>query len=89
MNIDSERLYTADEVAAMLRLSKMTVYRQIERGDLSAHRIGRSFRVPGSAIQLMLDDTRTTRFDPGEYVVTVSTPVPAHTIAGDVLDADR
>jgi excisionase family DNA binding protein len=36
---------TVAEVAAMMRVSKMTVYRLVHNGDLPAVRVGRSFRV--------------------------------------------
>lgn len=39
------RFLTVQEVADMLRVSSMTVYRLIKAGDLSAVRVGRSFRV--------------------------------------------
>lgn len=39
------RFMTVSEVAAMLRVSPMTVYRLINAGELPAVRIGRSFRV--------------------------------------------
>jgi excisionase family DNA binding protein len=41
---------TVAEVSAQFRVSKMTVYRAIHDGDLTAARIGRSFRVPESAL---------------------------------------
>ena len=37
---------TVPEVAEALRVSKMTVYRLIEREELPAARVGRSLRVP-------------------------------------------
>ncbi|MBW3580731.1 MAG: helix-turn-helix domain-containing protein [Actinobacteria bacterium] len=37
---------TVAEVAAILRVSTMTVYRLIKAGDLSAIRVGRSYRLP-------------------------------------------
>ena len=37
---------TVAEVAASMRVSKMTVYRMVHNGDLAAVRVGRSFRVP-------------------------------------------
>ena len=40
------RFMTVSEVAAVLRVSNMTVYRLINAGQLPAVRIGRSFRVP-------------------------------------------
>ncbi len=36
---------TVAEVAAMMRVSKMTVYRLVHSGELPAVRVGRSFRV--------------------------------------------
>ena len=39
------RFLTVGEVAAILRVSNMTVYRLINGGDLPAVRIGRSFRL--------------------------------------------
>ena len=39
------RFLTVAEVAAMMRVSKMTVYRLVHGGELPAVRVGRSFRV--------------------------------------------
>jgi excisionase family DNA binding protein len=36
---------TVAEVAGLLRVSSMTVYRLIKAGDLAAVRVGKSFRV--------------------------------------------
>ncbi len=41
---------TVAEVATAMRVSKMTVYRLVHSGELPAVRVGRSFRVPGSAV---------------------------------------
>lgn len=37
------------EVAALMRVSKMTVYRLLHSGELPAVRVGKSFRVPEKA----------------------------------------
>jgi len=39
------RFLTVQEVAKLMRVSSMTVYRLIKAGDLPAVRVGRSFRV--------------------------------------------
>jgi excisionase family DNA binding protein len=44
-NISEVKFLTIAEVAAMMRVSKMTVYRIVHNGDLPAVRVGRSFRV--------------------------------------------
>lgn len=41
---------TVAEVAAIMRVSKMTVYRLVHAGELPAVRVGRSFRVPEQAV---------------------------------------
>jgi excisionase family DNA binding protein len=44
------KFLTVAEVAAMMRVSKMTVYRMVHSGELAAVRVGRSFRVPEKAV---------------------------------------
>lgn len=49
-SIEEAEFYTPVEVAVAVRLSKMTVYREIQRGNLPAIRIGRSFRILGKNV---------------------------------------
>ena len=44
------RFLTVAEVATVMRVSKMTVYRMVHAGELPAVRVGRSFRVPEKAV---------------------------------------
>ena len=44
-DISDVRFLTVAEVAATMRVSKMTVYRLVHNGELPAVRVGRSFRV--------------------------------------------
>ncbi|WP_214405864.1 helix-turn-helix domain-containing protein [Pseudonocardia lacus] len=53
---------TVAEVASMMRVSKMTVYRLVHAGELPAARVGRSFRVPRRAV---VDYLRNAYFDAG------------------------
>ena len=48
--LSAVRFLTVAEVAALMRVSKMTVYRLVHGGDLTAVRVGRSFRVPEHAV---------------------------------------
>ncbi len=48
------RFLTVAEVADMMRVSRMTVYRMVHAGELPAIRFGRSFRVPESAVEQLL-----------------------------------
>lgn len=45
---------TVAEVAGVMRVSKMTVYRMIHTGELPATRIGRSFRVSSKNVRAYL-----------------------------------
>jgi len=45
------------EVAAALRVSRMSVYRLIHAGDLEAVRFGRNFRVPEHAVNAYLRES--------------------------------
>ena len=44
------RFLTVLEVAEVMRVSKMTVYRLLHSGELPGVRVGRSFRVPQDAL---------------------------------------
>lgn len=55
MATDAERLgelrfLTVAEVASVMRVSKMTVYRLVNAGTLPAVRVGRSVRVPEQTV---------------------------------------
>ncbi|WP_440347928.1 helix-turn-helix domain-containing protein [Modestobacter versicolor] len=50
---------TVMEVADIMRVSKMTVYRLVHGGELAAVRVGRSFRVPETAVRQYLAGART------------------------------
>lgn len=55
------RFLTVSEVADVMRVSKMTVYRLVHSGELPAVRFGRSYRVPESAVQQVLKNAVTDR----------------------------
>jgi excisionase family DNA binding protein len=45
MSPNESRFVTVGEVAALLRVSTMTVYRLVQAGQLPAVRVGRSYRI--------------------------------------------
>ena len=53
---------TVAEVAGLMRVSKMTVYRLVHNGELPAVRVGRSFRVQANAVHKLLE---TSYYDAG------------------------
>jgi excisionase family DNA binding protein len=53
-NFSNAHFMTVAEVAEVLRVSKMTVYRLVHSGEMPAVRFGRSFRVPDDAVNQYL-----------------------------------
>ncbi len=49
-------LLTVAEVAGLLRVSTMTVYRLIRTGELSAVRVGRNYRVRSHDLDIYLQE---------------------------------
>lgn len=61
-NASATQFLTVAEVASLMRVSKMTVYRLVHNGELPAVRVGRSFRVHAKAVHEYLE---TSYFDAG------------------------
>jgi excisionase family DNA binding protein len=57
---DGVRFLTIAEVALVLRVSKMTVYRLVHAEELAAIRVGRSYRVPDTAVSQYLHSAAVT-----------------------------
>lgn len=58
-----EPLLTVSEVASMMRVSNMTVYRLIKAGDLPALRVGKNYRIRASDVERYLDERAVGRGD--------------------------
>jgi len=58
-SLSEMRFLTVAEVAAVMRVSRMTVYRLVHAGELSSVQIGRSFRVPEAAVHDYLKNAFT------------------------------
>ena len=58
-DLSDVRFLTVAEVAEMMRVSTMTVYRLVHSGELPAVRFGRSYRIPESAVVRPRRDSRT------------------------------
>lgn len=58
--MQEDLLYTPEELASILKLSRYTVYEMIKHGDIPAYHIGRSIRVSQSQLELYLMSTKQT-----------------------------
>ena len=61
-DISEVKFMTVAEVAAVMRVSKMTVYRLVHNGELPAVRVGRPFRVSEDDVNEYL---KSSFFDAG------------------------
>lgn len=57
-NFSDVQFLTVSEVAQVMRVSKMTVYRLVHSGEMPAVQFGRSYRVPESAVTDYVKDAR-------------------------------
>jgi len=51
--INTNKIYTPEQVAAILQLSKNTVYNLIGRGEIVAKRIGKVYRIPAQSLSFV------------------------------------
>lgn len=58
-----DRLLTVGEVASLMRVSNMTVYRLIKAGQLAAIRVGKNYRIRESDVDRYLT-ARAVRAEP-------------------------
>ena len=56
-SLGAVRFLKVAEVAALMRVSRMSVYRLIHSGELEAVRFGRNFRVPEHAVNAYLRES--------------------------------
>lgn len=66
-----DKSYTTEEVAKLLRISKLTVYDLIKKGELPAYRVGRQMRVDASDLDAYKVKAK------GEYTKQAAPVMPA------------
>ncbi|MEB2279043.1 helix-turn-helix transcriptional regulator [Lysinibacillus xylanilyticus] len=54
-----EHSYTIEEVAQLLKVSKLTIYDLVKKGDLPIFRVGRQMRVDKTDLQLYIQKSKT------------------------------
>lgn len=53
--MDEIKMYTMDEVAVMLKVTRRTVYKYVENGQLKAVKIGKYWRVSDENLRAFLN----------------------------------
>ena len=55
----SREIFTPEQAAEYLQVDRETIYRYIRQGKLVASKLGRTYRIPRTSIDLLLWATRT------------------------------
>ena len=58
MTMTTPKIYTIEEVAALLRVNPRTVYRMVQDGTIRSVRAGRQIRIPEAALDAYLRGER-------------------------------
>lgn len=56
--MEEEKYYTIEEVAEMLKVVYMTVYRWIKQGKLKAYRVGKKYMIKKSEIEALIEKSK-------------------------------
>jgi excisionase family DNA binding protein len=59
--MQKERYITIAQLAAMLGVSRIAVYKKVRQGRIKAIRIGRAFAIPRRAVLVLVGNTLTSR----------------------------
>lgn len=75
--MSQEQSYTIEEVAQLLKVSKLTIYDLVKKGDLPVFRVGRQMRVDRADLQTYIQK-RKTGSAPAVPQASVATPTKNH-----------
>ena len=56
-----EEFYTAEELAKILKVNIMTIYRYIKVGKIKAYKIGKEFRISKNEFNIFLNKTKINK----------------------------
>ncbi len=57
--MQQDEFYTAEELAKLLKVNIMTIYRKIKAKQLKAYKIGKEFRIDKSEFNKFLEKAKT------------------------------
>lgn len=63
MHMTKELSYTIEEVAHLLKVSKLTVYDRVKKGDLPIFRVGRQMRVDAKDLENYINKNKSNQLD--------------------------
>jgi excisionase family DNA binding protein len=65
-NEDQPEFYTVGQLAELLQLTPMTVYRMVRRGELACHKLGRIKRFRRDDVETFLENSRQPAAEPNK-----------------------
>lgn len=74
--------YTSEEIASLLKVSKLTVYDLIKKGDLLSYRVGKQMRVDGADLEAYKERTKSGH--PRQVLQTIAQNNPIAKAPGGV-----
>ncbi|MGE7910009.1 substrate-binding domain-containing protein [Lysinibacillus xylanilyticus] len=86
--MSQEHSYTIEEVAQLLKVSKLTIYDLVKKGDLPIFRVGRQMRVDRNDLQLYIQKSKTGVTPAASASTTPSTKNKKIIISGQDLALD-
>lgn len=75
--MSQEQSYTIEEVAQLLKVSKLTIYDLVKKGDLPVFRVGRQMRVDRADLQTYIQKRKTGSM-PAVAQASIATPTKNH-----------
>ena len=54
-NIKSQKLFSTQEVANLLGISRVAVFKKIKNGEIEAEKIGRNYVIPAESLGVIFD----------------------------------
>lgn len=85
MIVNEERSYTPEEIAKLLKVSKLTVYDLINKGELPAYRVGRQKRIDSNDLENYISTSKNKSSLPPPITNHPQNDEAAHTAQNSVI----
>ncbi|MNW23430.1 PBP superfamily domain protein [compost metagenome] len=73
--------YTTEEIAKLLKISKLTVYDLIKKGDLPSYRVGKQMRVDASDLEAYKQRSKSPSLRQESSASAISVTIPSHSLS--------
>ncbi|ASR45504.1 hypothetical protein B4V02_01665 [Paenibacillus kribbensis] len=74
--------YTTEEIAKLLKISKLTVYDLIKKGEIPSYRVGKQMRVDASDLEAYKQRSKSQLLKHDPSPTPISVTIPPHSLSG-------